>query len=98
MKKIILTIILSAYAVIPIAAHANEMINSSAEGYIGGDIVQSASGASTNEIFVGSIVNESGRSLRNIHVQAHVEGDIVVNTNNGAHSRVSIGSYIQKRR
>lgn len=100
MKKLILTFILSALIVLPMtgAAYANDMIGSSAQGYVSGDIVQYADGNSTNEIFVGSIINDSNRPIRNIHVQAHVDGDIIVRTNNNAHSRVSIGSYIQRRR
>lgn len=92
-----ITILLFALAATPMTAKANDMIDSSAKGYVSGNVTQIAEGSSTNEIFVGSIVNQSGRSIRNIHVQAYVNGDIFVKTNN-SNARVSIGSYVQKRR
>ena len=73
---------------------ANDMVNNKAYGSVSGQIIQEASGGSNNTINIGSIIK---KSAKNISVEAHVDGDVIVKTSKRSSTQLNIGSYGSKR-
>ncbi len=95
MKKILIIMTLIISTLLTNNAYANDMINNSAIGTVNGNIYQQATNNSNNEINVGSIINYSNKSVKNISVKGHVNGNISLISNNNS-VRMNVATYIQR--
>lgn len=75
-------------------AQANSLINNQATGIVEGNIIQKMGKGADSFIAVGAISIEGG-SAKNIKVQGHVKGDIIVQSDRT--TDVKIGSVIKRR-